>query len=127
MGVWYLFLLIFQNYRRKNGLELLEVGRANPVCKRNYSRRQNQRLKLDAYNQPEIAATALELRTCLPVSDPEAYLHGSFLTQLCPKLCGNLMSVEDVFLILLKWVNYECCSCLLPQSLPSQCSEMVGT
>lgn len=128
MGVWYLFLLIFQNYRRKNGLELLEVGRANPVCKRNYSRHQNQRLQLDAYNQPEIAATALELRMCLPVSNPEAYLHGSFLTQLCPKL-WNLMSVVDVFLILLKWVNYECYSCSLsfPQSLPSQCSEMVGT
>lgn len=26
MGVWYLFPLIFQNNRRKNGLELLEVG-----------------------------------------------------------------------------------------------------
>lgn len=65
---------------------------------------------------------------CLPVSNPEAYLHGSFLAQLCPKL-WNLMSVVDVFLIFLKWANYEYghCYCLLPQSLPSQCSEMVGT
>lgn len=74
--------------------------------------------------QPEIAATALELRTwtCLLVLNPEAYLHGSFLARLCPKL-WNLMSVVDVFLILLKWANYEYYPCLLsfapepPQSM----------
>lgn len=72
------------------------MGLANPVCKRNY-RCQTQRLWLDVYSQPEIAASALELWTHLPVSNPEAYLQGSFLAQLCPKL-WNWMSVIDVFL-----------------------------